>query len=67
MMTMKKIASILLSLSILAGIVGQATAADVSGSKEYEQPRREIRGDAALGSLSPVRRALGSSPVLEAG
>jgi len=42
-MTMKKIASILLSLSILAGIVGQATATDVSGSKEYEQPRREIR------------------------
>jgi hypothetical protein len=43
MMTMKKIASILLSLSILTGIVGQANAADVSGSKEYEQPRREIR------------------------
>jgi hypothetical protein len=43
MMTMKKIASILLSLSILTAIVGQATAADVSGSKEHEQPRREIR------------------------
>jgi len=30
-MTMKKIASFLLSLSILTGIVGQANAADVSG------------------------------------
>jgi len=67
MMTMKKIASILLSLSILTGIVVQANAADVSGSKEYEQPRREIRGGAALGSLSPVGRALRSSPVLGAG
>jgi hypothetical protein len=41
-MTMKTIASALLALSILAGIAGQVNAADVSGSKSYEQPEREI-------------------------
>ena len=41
--TMKKILSILLAVSILTGVVGQTYAADVSGSKEYEQPEREIR------------------------
>ena len=40
---MKTIASTLIALSILAGIAGQANAADLSGSKSYEQPEREIR------------------------
>jgi hypothetical protein len=41
-MTMKTIASVFLALSILAGIAGQVNAADLSGSKSYEQPEREI-------------------------
>jgi hypothetical protein len=40
---LKTIASALLALSVLAGIAGQVNAADLSGSKSYEQPEREIR------------------------
>jgi hypothetical protein len=43
MMTMKKIASFLVALSILTGSVGHTNAADMSGSKAYEQPERKIR------------------------
>jgi hypothetical protein len=39
---MKTIVSTLLALSILAGIAGQLNAADMSGSRSYEQQEREI-------------------------
>jgi hypothetical protein len=39
---MKTIVSALLALSILASIAGQANAADLSGSKSYEQQERQI-------------------------
>jgi hypothetical protein len=41
-MTMHTIASALLALCVLAGIASQLNAADLSGSKSYEQPVREI-------------------------
>jgi len=39
---MKTIASALLALSILAGVADQVNAADLSSSRSYEQPEREI-------------------------
>jgi hypothetical protein len=40
---MNRIAAALLALSILAGVAAQASAADMSNSKSYEQPQRAIR------------------------
>jgi hypothetical protein len=40
---MSRIAAALLVLSILTGVAGQASAADMSNSKSYEQPQRAIR------------------------
>jgi hypothetical protein len=40
---MSRIAAALLVLSILAGVAGQASAADMSNSKSYEQPQGAIR------------------------
>jgi hypothetical protein len=39
---MNAIVSTLFALSILAGIAGQLNAADMSGSRSYEQQEREI-------------------------
>jgi hypothetical protein len=40
---MSRIATALVVLSILAGVAGQASAADMSNSKSYEQPQGAIR------------------------